>query len=72
MASYDTDSSDENDSYTTTNTLLGYASKETTDDSISQLGGIPVCLLEWLLRYIIHQADNESRLGQVVHLPRHL
>ena len=44
MAMYESDSLDENDAYTTTYTLLGYASKEPTDDSISQLGGLPVCL----------------------------
>ena len=43
MAHYESDSSDEGpDNYTTTNVLLGYASKEPTDDSISQLGGRPV------------------------------
>ena len=49
MAMYDSDSSDENDAYTITNTLLGYASKEPTDDSISQLGGLPVCFYLLLL-----------------------
>ncbi|MCJ1447400.1 MAG: hypothetical protein MMC23_007911 [Stictis urceolatum] len=38
---YDSDSASETESYTTTNVLLGYASKEPTDDSISQLGGSP-------------------------------
>lgn len=43
MASYDSDSSGaEDDAYTETNVLLGYASKEPTDDTISQLGGHPV------------------------------
>ena len=43
MASYDSDSSDGDDaSYNTTNVLLGYASKEPTDDTFSQLGGFPV------------------------------
>lgn len=36
-------SDDETDTFTTTNVLLGYASKEPTDDSFSQLGGHPVC-----------------------------
>ena len=35
-------SDDETDAFTTTNVLLGYASKEPTDDSFSQLGGYPV------------------------------
>ena len=39
----DSDSSgDEQDSFTTTNVLLGYASQEETDDTISHLGGLPV------------------------------
>jgi len=45
MPPYDSDSSgDEDNEYTLTNVLLGYASKETTDDEISQLGGRPVRL----------------------------
>lgn len=45
MNSINSDSSDEeNESYTTTNVLLGYASKDPTDDSISQLGGHPVSM----------------------------
>lgn len=44
MAAYDSDSdlSDAGDSFTETNVLLGYASKEATDDTTSQLGGHPV------------------------------
>lgn len=43
MAPHDDGSSDEDaDDYTTTNVVLGYASKEPTDDPISQLGGRPV------------------------------
>lgn len=37
-------SDDETEEFTTTNVLLGYASKESTDDSFSQLGGYPVRL----------------------------
>jgi pre-rRNA-processing protein TSR4 len=40
MASYDSDSSD--NEYTETNVLLGFASKDPEDDSISRLGGRPV------------------------------
>lgn len=37
------DSSDEEpEQYTTTNVMLGYASKEPTEDAFSQLGGYPV------------------------------
>jgi hypothetical protein len=44
MAPYDSDSSGgEDDDYTETNVLLGYASKEPSDDTISYLGGRPVC-----------------------------
>lgn len=43
MSPYDSDSSDGDDEdYTETGVLLGYASKEPTEDDISQLGGYPV------------------------------
>lgn len=42
MANYESDSSEDND-FTETNVLLGYASKEAPDDTISHLGGRPVC-----------------------------
>ncbi|KAF8866081.1 hypothetical protein BDZ45DRAFT_720241 [Acephala macrosclerotiorum] len=42
MAPYDSESSGgEDDDYTETNVLLGYASKEASDDTISYLGGRP-------------------------------
>ncbi|PVH89006.1 hypothetical protein DL98DRAFT_446102 [Cadophora sp. DSE1049] len=45
MAPYDSDSSGgEEDDYTETNVLLGYASKEASDDTISYLGGRPTWL----------------------------
>ncbi|TGJ83858.1 hypothetical protein E0Z10_g4909 [Xylaria hypoxylon] len=45
MTTYDSDSSgDEEGDFTETNVLLGYASKDPEDDSISRLGGRP----EWL------------------------
>lgn len=44
MPPYESDSSgDEDSDYTLTNVLLGYASAESKDDEISQLGGRPVC-----------------------------
>ncbi|KHO01027.1 PDCD2-C domain protein [Metarhizium album ARSEF 1941] len=43
MTSYDSDSSDGGE-FTETNVLLGYASKDLQDETISKLGGIP----EWL------------------------
>lgn len=44
MAPYDSDSSGgEDEDFTETNVLLGYASKEVGDDTISYLGGRPVC-----------------------------
>lgn len=43
MAPSLSDSSDDEASYTTTNVMLGYASKEPTGDNFSQLGGLPVC-----------------------------
>jgi len=43
MASHDSDSSlDDQTEYTETSVLLGYASKEATEDAISHLGGVPV------------------------------
>lgn len=46
MAPYDSDDSlDEDQDYTETNVLLGYASKDADDDTISRLGGRPVSLL---------------------------
>jgi hypothetical protein len=44
MPPSDNDTSDDEtqEEFTTTNVLLGYASKEPTDDSFSQLGGYPV------------------------------
>ncbi|KAK7960346.1 putative 20S rRNA accumulation protein 4 [Apiospora saccharicola] len=46
MAPYDSDSSggEEEEEFTETNVLLGYASKDADDDTISRLGGRP----EWL------------------------
>jgi pre-rRNA-processing protein TSR4 len=45
MDSYDSDSSDgEDQGFRETATVLGYPSKEETDDLISQLGGTPVSL----------------------------
>lgn len=43
MPPYDSDSSDEGEEFTETNVLLGYATKDITGDSISHLGGTPVC-----------------------------
>lgn len=43
MPPNDSDSSEEEGgSFTTTSVVLGYASKEVTDDGFSQLGGYPV------------------------------
>jgi len=43
MAEYDSDSSfGDEQSGTSTNVLLGYATKQPSDDFISQLGGEPV------------------------------
>ncbi|KAM0327238.1 hypothetical protein ACHAQA_006373 [Verticillium albo-atrum] len=45
MASYDSDSDvDDAKSFTETSVLLGYASKDADDDTISRLGGVP----DWL------------------------
>lgn len=45
MAPYDSDSSGgEEEDYTETNVLLGYASPDANGEEISRLGGHPVCL----------------------------
>lgn len=44
MAPYDSDSSDEDEDYSTTNVTLGYATTEPTGDDISHLGGYPTWL----------------------------
>lgn len=47
---YDSESSgDEEDDYTETNVLLGYASKDAGDDTISRLGGRPVRPFSFIL-----------------------
>ena len=47
MASISSGSSDDGDAtFSTTDVLLGYASKEPTDDPVSQLGGYPVSTLK--------------------------
>lgn len=46
MAPYDSDSSGaEDDDYTETNVLLGYASEDANGEEISRLGGLPVRLI---------------------------
>ena len=42
MASYDSDSDIGDQDFTETNVLLGYASKDADEDTISRLGGVPV------------------------------
>ena len=42
MATYDSDSDFEDENFTETNVLLGYATKDAVDDTTSQLGGHPV------------------------------
>jgi len=44
MPPYESESSDEGEEYTETNVLLGYATKDTTGDAISHIGGAPVRL----------------------------
>ena len=54
MALHDSDSSgDEDEQYATTNVMLGYASKEPTDDTFSHLGGAAVSFLAHLERIVL-------------------
>ncbi|KAH0369210.1 hypothetical protein KCU65_g3382, partial [Aureobasidium melanogenum] len=46
MATYDSDSDFEDENFTETNVLLGYATKDAVDDTTSQLGGHPTWLDE--------------------------
>lgn len=47
MAPYDSDSSGaEDEDFTETNVLLGYASADANGEEISRLGGYPVCWLD--------------------------
>jgi pre-rRNA-processing protein TSR4 len=52
MDPYDSDSSgfDDEGDFTETGVLLGYPSKEVIDDTISHLGGWPVCRVTGLAR----------------------
>jgi hypothetical protein len=60
MPPYDSDSGEEDEEYTQTNILLGYATKEATGDAVSHLGGLPVS-------FSVHsramKTDYEYRLG---------
>jgi hypothetical protein len=42
MPPYDSDSGEEDEDYTQTKVLLGYATTEATGDAVSHLGGAPV------------------------------
>lgn len=44
MPPYESDSSDEGEELTETNVLLGYAAEEPSGDTVSHLGGRPVCI----------------------------
>ncbi|KAI4720957.1 hypothetical protein E4T48_02801 [Aureobasidium sp. EXF-10727] len=46
MATYDSDSDFDDENFTETNVLLGYATKDVADDTTSQLGGHPTWLDE--------------------------
>lgn len=49
MDPYDSDSSIEDaGDFTDTGVLLGYASEELIEDTISRLGGRPVCVIPFL------------------------
>ena len=72
----DSDSSDEDNedigAYTTTKVLLGYASKEPTDDSFSQLGGRPVSILSLGCYQAFDITYPTVRHGWIRRLPRML
>ena len=68
----DSESSDEDtEGYTTTKALLGFASKEPTDDSFSQLGGRPVSAECWRLHDEIYylQTRRHGSIRRVVQMP---
>lgn len=63
MDPYDSDSSLDED-FTETGVLLGYAAEEVVEDTISHLGGWPVCTIPHSRRD--HRTDNHpSRNGSM-------
>ena len=65
MAHHESDSSDDDtQDFSTTNALLGYASTEPTDDTISQLGGRPVCSAKLSASKIC--IDRKTRHGWIM------
>ena len=69
----DSDSSDEDiGPYTTTKVLLGYASKEPTDDSFSKLGGRPVSILFLACNQASDITYATVRHGWIRRIPRML
>ncbi|KAL8968739.1 MAG: hypothetical protein Q9197_004716, partial [Variospora fuerteventurae] len=61
MAS-DLSDSEEDECYATTNVMLGYASKEPTDDPFNQLGGVPVCFIAVPHPILLNaSADNQRQ-----------
>lgn len=70
MAPHDSDSSgDEQEDYTETNVLLGYASKEPED--ISHLGGRPVSNFTQVLFPITSSTFPSFALHRIILPPRH-
>jgi hypothetical protein len=59
MASYDSDSSD--GEFEETNVLLGYASKEADEDTISRLGGVPV--RRYYIKSFLASSVDMTRIG---------
>jgi pre-rRNA-processing protein TSR4 len=48
MPPYDSDSSGDEEDFTETNVLLGYATNQPTSDTVSHLGGYPVGIMSVL------------------------
>jgi len=62
MAPYDGDSSsDEDVDLTETDVLLGYADKESSGETISRLGGQPVCLVQLHIKTCLTRCRNGWR-----------
>jgi hypothetical protein len=74
MASYDSDSSaGEDEEYTETDVLLGYASIDSKGETVSRLGGLPVRIARSRARHIEIADLMDSRTGSMLqrHRRRH-
>ena len=70
MAFEDSDSSEDDLRLTTTNVVLGFASKDPTDDDFSQLGGHPVSTYTERCWRTLLRSNQHHRPGPTRRAPR--